>query len=70
MYVFTFYLETPPEDNSGSLSDLLQQNGGVKPTKGAIISAMKLNHLNPYTKPPISSLTVSDTLGEGKIVFL
>ena len=68
-------LEKPPEDkddsvvHSSMLSGLLEQNENFKPTQETIINAMKRNHLNTCIKP-ISSLTVLDSLGEGKIVLL
>ena len=71
-------LEKPPkapEDKADSvvcssiLSGLLEQNESFKPTQETIINAMKHNHLDTYIKP-ISSLTVLDSLGEGKIVLL
>ena len=76
IYILSYYfiIEKLSEDKPDSLvrssilSDILAQDESFKPTKEVIINAMKLNHLNTYIKP-ISSLTILDTLGEGKLYF-
>lgn len=79
MYICTdvmksFYLEKPPTHQVDSLvrtsvlSDLLERDESFKPTTETIINAMKLNHLSTFIKP-VSSLTILETLGEGKYIL-
>ena len=51
--------------HSTVISDMLEKDENFKPTPEAITNTMVINCLNSFIKP-ISSLTILETLGEGK----
>ena len=52
--------------HSSVITDMLEKDEIFKPTPEVITNAMITNHLDSFIKP-ISSLTILETLGEGKV---